>query len=315
MPKSRTSVPTKPARTTRPKPGAATAPRPVGASDRPALPATALAVRALLTANAGLTIAELAARAELSRSTVSKATNTLETAGAARREPGSRQGIERTPDLWFAITPSPMPGHEQESVPPSTGSNTERETSEPDAAAADANEPSLEAGTGEASTPETTADTAEPAPSRAPNPAEEYGAANGGDEQRPGAEPAASAPGEPQTAEPATVPAHTGEPAESAEAGQSEPAQIGAAQVDTASEPISTVAAASTSQPLGKGGLRALVDAHLEAHPEQHFTPSQLGKALGRSSGAISNALDKLVELHRAELTCPKPRRFQHRSA
>jgi hypothetical protein len=71
-------------------------------------------------------------------------------------------------------------------------------------------------------------------------------------------------------------------------------------------------AAAGRANPATRpGGLRDLVDAHLQAHPGKDFTAGQIGKVLDRSAGAISNALDRLTTMKRAELTCEAPRRYQ----
>jgi hypothetical protein len=59
------------------------------------------------------------------------------------------------------------------------------------------------------------------------------------------------------------------------------------------------------------GGLRENVLAHLRANPGTEFTPHQIHNVLGNSSGAIANALDTLVRLGGAELSCEKPRRFR----
>ncbi|MFB4285880.1 hypothetical protein ACBJ59_62255 [Nonomuraea sp. MTCD27] len=58
------------------------------------------------------------------------------------------------------------------------------------------------------------------------------------------------------------------------------------------------------------GALRDRVYAHLIEYPGKDFTPYEIGKVLDASSGAVANALDRLVNLGRAELTCERPRRF-----
>ncbi|MEU4574620.1 hypothetical protein [Nonomuraea sp. NPDC023979] len=58
------------------------------------------------------------------------------------------------------------------------------------------------------------------------------------------------------------------------------------------------------------GGLRDLVHAHLIEFPDKDFTPYEIAKVINRSSGAVANALDRLVNLDEAVLTCERPRRF-----
>ncbi|MEU8324131.1 hypothetical protein AB0C33_37715 [Nonomuraea sp. NPDC048881] len=58
------------------------------------------------------------------------------------------------------------------------------------------------------------------------------------------------------------------------------------------------------------GALRDLVYAHLIEFPDKDFTPYEIGKVINRSSGAVANALDRLVSLGEAMLTCERPRRF-----
>ncbi|GAA1771991.1 hypothetical protein [Nonomuraea bangladeshensis] len=58
------------------------------------------------------------------------------------------------------------------------------------------------------------------------------------------------------------------------------------------------------------GVLRDLVYAHLVEFPDKDFTPYEIGKVINRSSGAVANALDRLVNLGEAMLTCERPRRF-----
>ncbi|MFI7640563.1 MarR family transcriptional regulator [Nonomuraea sp. NPDC049400] len=58
------------------------------------------------------------------------------------------------------------------------------------------------------------------------------------------------------------------------------------------------------------GALRDRVHAHLTEHPGKEFTPYEIGRVLDASSGAVANALDRLVSLGQAALTCERPRRF-----
>ncbi|PZG56325.1 hypothetical protein C1I98_01450 [Spongiactinospora gelatinilytica] len=58
------------------------------------------------------------------------------------------------------------------------------------------------------------------------------------------------------------------------------------------------------------GALRDRVLAHLTEYPGKDFTPYEVGRVLDSSSGAVANALDRLVSLGQAELTCERPRRF-----
>ncbi|MGW0805572.1 hypothetical protein [Nonomuraea sp. NPDC002799] len=58
------------------------------------------------------------------------------------------------------------------------------------------------------------------------------------------------------------------------------------------------------------GALRDRAHAHLIEFPDKDFTPYEIGKVLDASSGAVANALDRLVNLGHAVLTCERPRRF-----
>ncbi|MEU6786978.1 hypothetical protein ABZ912_47975 [Nonomuraea angiospora] len=67
---------------------------------------------------------------------------------------------------------------------------------------------------------------------------------------------------------------------------------------------------ARTTGTVRHGALRDRVLAHLTEHPGKEFTPYEIGRVLDSSSGAVANALDRLVSLGQAELTCERPRRF-----
>src|SRR5262247_1911356 len=62
-----------------------------------------------LGADAGATVAELAATLGRGRSTVSKALVALEREGRVRREPGGRAGAARLPDRWHLASADATP--------------------------------------------------------------------------------------------------------------------------------------------------------------------------------------------------------------
>jgi hypothetical protein len=62
---------------------------------------------------------------------------------------------------------------------------------------------------------------------------------------------------------------------------------------------------------LPRGELRALALAHLQAHPDQAFSPARLARALARSCGAVANALTTLTAHGQTQLVCDKPRRYR----
>jgi predicted component of type VI protein secretion system len=62
---------------------------------------------------------------------------------------------------------------------------------------------------------------------------------------------------------------------------------------------------------LAPGELRALVLAHLRAHPHLDFTPRELGRVLNRSPGGIRAVCQRLVAEGLARCTNPSPARYQ----
>lgn len=66
---------------------------------------------------------------------------------------------------------------------------------------------------------------------------------------------------------------------------------------------------------MGRGQLRAMIAAHLQAHPDEEFTPFAMGKLMGHSSGAIANACENLVKNQVAVQTSDKPCRYRLASA
>ncbi|WP_103963448.1 hypothetical protein [Nonomuraea solani] len=71
-----------------------------------------------------------------------------------------------------------------------------------------------------------------------------------------------------------------------------------------------TASGAGAGDGVRPGALRDMVHAHLLEFPDKDFTPYEIGRALDRSSGAVANALDRLISLGDAVLTCERPRRF-----
>jgi hypothetical protein len=77
-----------------------------------------------------------------------------------------------------------------------------------------------------------------------------------------------------------------------------------------------TVAKKTTgkSQLSGKllpGQLQSLVLDHVQRHPDQDWSPGQVGKALDRSTGAVGNALETFVSRGLLTRTSASPRRYQ----
>ncbi len=74
-------------------------------------------------------------------------------------------------------------------------------------------------------------------------------------------------------------------------------------------------AAASYRSPrrpaLPAGQLRAMVLAHLQAHPRLDFGPAELAHVLQRSRGAVTNACQRLVQHGLAVRTRQQPQRYQ----
>jgi len=80
----------------------------------------------------------------------------------------------------------------------------------------------------------------------------------------------------------------------------------------TRPEPLG-VSRAQLRPPLPGGQLRAMVLAHLSAHPQLDFSPTELARVLGRptSRGAIINACKHLVKQGLAMRTQDRPQRYR----
>ncbi|NUP46279.1 MAG: hypothetical protein HOW97_03035 [Catenulispora sp.] len=241
---------------------------------------------ARLSATAGISAAELAAAAEIGRSTAQHDLVALENAGLARREGGIREGARRSPDQWFHATAATA----SESGDAANAASQAADT--PDVDGATPGEPNS-APTGE---------TPDPAPS-------------GGEQDTavPAADPDdaddADGPAAGSAARQEEPPAAPGQDTDAPTPAAVEPRTAPAAEAPTA--PPTDAPTEPAAGRLGKGALLAMVEAYLRAHPEQDFTATQIGKALNRSSGAVANCLDKLVGDHIAEQTSAAPRKFR----
>ncbi|MFQ6227166.1 hypothetical protein [Nocardia sp. NPDC002869] len=139
-------------------------------------------------------------------------------------------------------------------------------------------------------------------------------------------EPAASEPAAPEpAAEAVTTSTDSDAPADPAPAhpGQADTPVAGPTGDESADTTPSTpaggddpAAAPPESGPrLRSGALRGQVEDFLRDHPDEEFSPHQIGKALDRSSGAVHNALVTLTKGGTAHQTSTAPKRFTLASA
>ena len=302
MPKKKT--PAKSATTTNPQPPA----------DTPALPPSTQAVLSQLDTENGMTAAEVAESSGLGRSTVTKALSTLHEAGLAVRQDGGHEGSRPIAARWFAA-----PGT-TEALAADDG--TEDHTPEPSREAADDG--------GAATAAQQVPDGAEDRDDE-PAPAEEYAAGNDAADSSPDEPTPNTAPDdETELTMPAAAPALGGPGPESGQANNElsditehddqpmPPAAEAGSDPggDTEAQGAATVAEAEPGAVrLGKGELRAQVEAHLRENPDQTWTPTAISKILNRSAGAINNACVKLSEDETVRAFTDKPVRFQWNGA
>ena len=306
-------------------------PSPVPATG-PAADDSAAAVLAALAAHPdGATTAVIAGAAGISRTVARDALTELETRGDSERTKGGRPG---SPDIWHpaataagdgdatgspatartgdgpaAAEPAGQDGAEAAATP--ADGDREPGQDQPAHAGQPASLPAGDAPAAEDPDGPASQDTATTGPVRGAT-TEPAAAGGGGD----GAEAA------PDPAMKAEIEGHTGQICDAAAAvttalaaGDLHAALSGVEEIcEQASQARRTLKAAAGGKraPAVKpGALRELAAAHLRAHPDQNFTPHQIGKVLGRSSGAVANALDRLVSLGEAELATEKPRSFR----
>jgi predicted transcriptional regulator len=278
------------------------------ASTPPALPPAALTVARLLSAETGASIAELAGKAGLSRTTASKALTSLESAGRARRDDGARAGAHRAPDQWFAAARTD--DAQSATADPDDATPPVDVVAEPEPVMETSEEPEAQADSDDATPPVEVVVDPEPVPEVSVEPeaqADPQPESADGEPDVPSGGQVQDEPAPAPPAEPANAP--DPQPAASATPRQAKPAKKTPA---TPAPPATTPGGEERRLP--KGGLRTMVAEHLEGNPELVITASKLGKLLDRSSGAVANALDKLIELGAVEQVGEKPRTFRHRT-
>ena len=276
----------------------------------PASGGVAAAVWAGLTAAPGASIATLAATVGVSRTSVVNALTAFEADGNAARTRGTRDGKQRTPDTWHAITsndtsePAPEPEEPSvpasEAIPPAHG---------PDTAPADGptDEPAPDAAIPEPAVSEP--DLAEP-----PAPEADTDLATSATDRATAAKTAF---------EQATsiVTAMTSDTESLHTALADGDANTAITCLDTIRASISharrvlktgtKTSTARTGPILGSGQLRQMVHDHMAAHPGIPFSPYEVARVLGgRSSGAVANAMDRLVGDGHAVMVSESPRRY-----
>ncbi|MEV6986749.1 hypothetical protein AB0M95_36585 [Sphaerisporangium sp. NPDC051017] len=299
------------------------------------------AVWAALNAEPGTSATTIGAAAGLSRMVAGKILNQLETDGRARREPGTNDGQTRgrAADRWYPITTNTgditdpdsetsgteagpandagAPAAQEETLPASTETADVTPKEAPEAVTGD--EPSDEDPTGEThGQPDALTDDEGPADAHADEPAVEAaddpawarvraelaeltdlfgGVALAKDDGN-----AVMALGCLEMAMARVTSVHRN--ARAALTGTAAPDRpASAARPGTASS-------GGVGSGVRPGALRDRVHAHLIEFPDKDFTPYEIGKVLDASSGAVANALDRLVNLGDAVLTCERPRRF-----
>ncbi|GAA5110714.1 MarR family transcriptional regulator [Haloechinothrix salitolerans] len=227
------------------------------------------------------TAADLSATAKIGKSTAQKILVKWEADGSVTRTAGIAEGGRRAADLW-AITDVDTTQVEPTQADPTPADTSEAEdTDATDAAQAEPGTPAAPDADDSAVTEE--------------DPAEQTDTAADGAQ-----DPADSDEADPVEAEP--VAAEVSNPADGAD---------GATTDGDATPEDGADATGEKKARLAPGGLRGMVEDYLRDHPGEQFGPTAIANALGgKSSGAVSNALDKLVEVGVAAKTQDKPRRF-----
>jgi hypothetical protein len=301
-----------------------------------------------LTGNPGATVAVIATAAGVSKTAARKALAAFEADGHATRSPGGRDGGKRTPDTWRPATSAEDADEAADDLPDQqaadqTGTAGTASAEADDDHSADADQAADGADTdlapaqnipAERASTEAATDESAPKESSSEDAASEDAASDHADDRS-------------STDQTSAAPAEEGDEGEGGMDGavvteartalRSLSAEIGAAVEALESGDRSAALAAAESIYAGSGKarrlvrtaasgrprsratgrprsnpgeLRAKVVAHLTGHPGKEFTPHEIGKVINHSAGAVANALDRLVELGQAVVTCDRPRRF-----
>ncbi|MFL6115196.1 MAG: MarR family transcriptional regulator [Catenulispora sp.] len=290
MPKNPSAPAPKKSKTTT-KPPAKTARKAAPGAPSGLTPAQA-AVLQRLSAQAGMSTAEVAATEVMGHSTAQKALTVLEAAGLARREAGVRNGALKSPDRWFTTAPATSTDPELAQGTPQTTTDTDApdDAADEDVAEQTEHEPDLPNG---ASEPADLAPATPTTASAGQGPDTVENVANDDTDE-------------------SAAPDHADDHCDTDVVPNT--ADTANAQPDATSTktPVAETTPTGTSGPrLGKGELRAMVEQYLRDHPEQAWTPSKIGKALGRSAGAVSNAAGKLIQDGTARTFDDAPHRVQ----
>ncbi|WP_194894166.1 winged helix-turn-helix transcriptional regulator [Catenulispora pinisilvae] len=311
-------------------------------SDPTALPPSAQKVLELLDAESSTTVAELAERAALGRSTVTKALSILLDAGVAVRQDGGHEGTRRLPDRWSAApnadASDPAATADAEGQPAAADhaeaspavaeydDDTTGETESDVAAAGPDDEALLRDTTTGGETEQDERPAAEPDSDSDSDSSGGSADEPTGDGASDHADPHDGPEPEDSTATDDEEPdsgddersASTPEPDDSEHQRAEDPTRLAVGGADAERDdpaPAGQTTAAEASGPrLGKGELRAQVEAHLREHPDRAWTPTATAKVLNRSAGAVNNACEKLLEIGVVMTFEDKPRRFQWRS-
>lgn len=307
-------------------------------ADAPTLTPAASTVLNLLDAQDATTATDLSERTGLGRSTVTKALAILHDSGLALRQEGGHDGARRVADRWLAASAAITAAdaevqaaddtHGVADPSASLNGTFDESPTNTDTATDDAAEEHTVPARSEAQAPDDDTTKDEPSAdqpqevaadavteSHAETDAAEPEAAKTGGTglgQAAGAKPEPVSDADDVATEPGDD--VTDQAEADGEQGADTLSEVAGEDSDgTAADDDAPAAETKVSGPrLGKGELRAQVEAHLRANPNQSFTSTEIHHVLERSSGAIANACETLVEQEKVLVANErKPRRFK----
>ncbi|SFO04660.1 hypothetical protein [Amycolatopsis rubida] len=251
-------------------------------------------VRAALTAHPGSTTADVAAAANVGRSTAAKILARWGHDGIAVRTAGTGP---RNPDTWEISTPGPDVAAPDDAQPDATATPSADGPLPQASDTADATTDDTEAAeTTVADVEGTVEEDTAAAQETANGPESDDATDTSGHQTAPPSDADSAAPA------PETAPMN---PVDNASETALSSADAPAVAADT-----TTGTARPGKDRLAKGQLRGLVEEYLTERTGESFGPAQIGKDLNRSGGAVNNACEKLVKDGYAIKTCEAPKRF-----